>query len=235
VTDPVGDPGVGEAMAGAVESVRARIGEAAARAGRDPREVVLVAVTKGVHVDVVRRARELGVEHFGENYANALIAKAPAIPATWHFLGKLQYGTASRVAAHADVVHSLEPGRGLPRLARRAAEAGREIRCLVQVDFTGHRQGVGPDEVDSFVAEFFDTDGIRIEGLMTMPPLTEGPEAARPYFIRLREIRDRLRRTWPGLTELSMGMSSDFDVAVEEGATMVRVGTALFGKRAQAR
>jgi pyridoxal phosphate enzyme (YggS family) len=219
-------------MDAAVDAARARIREAAVRAGRDPRDVALVAVTKSVHVDRVRRARELGLEHFGENYANSLAEKAPVVPATWHFLGKLQYGTAPRVAAHADVVHSAEPGRSLRRLAGRAAEAGREIRCLVQVDFTGRRQGIGPEEVESFVSGARHTDGLRFVGLMTMPPWTGDAEAGRSSFARLRELRDRLRRRWPDLAELSMGMSSDFDVAVEEGATMVRVGTALFGERA---
>jgi pyridoxal phosphate enzyme (YggS family) len=232
VTGTPPGPGVAQAMEAAVDAVRARIREAAARAGRDPREVLLVAVTKGVDVDRVRRARELGLRDFGENYANSLAAKAPAVPGTWHFLGKLQYGTAPRVAAHADVLHSAEPGRGLRRLAGRAAEAGREIRCLVQVDFTGRRQGIGPEDVDSFLSGARHTDGIRFVGLMTMPPWTGHAEGGRSFFARLRELRDRLRRSWADLTELSMGMSSDFDVAVEEGATMVRVGTALFGERA---
>lgn len=223
---------MGDAIEAAVEAVRARIRQAAARAERDPREVVLVAVTKGVDVDVVRRVRELGVEHFGENYANALADKAQVVPATWHFLGKVQSGTAPRVAAHADVLHSAEPGRGLRRVARRAAEAGREIRCLVQVDYSGRRQGIGPEEVESFLSSVRHTDGIRVVGLMTMPPWTGDAEAARSCFARLRELRDRLRRSWGDLAELSMGMSSDFDVAIEEGATMVRVGTALFGERA---
>jgi uncharacterized pyridoxal phosphate-containing UPF0001 family protein len=133
------------------------------------------------------------------------------------------------------VVHSAEPGRGLHRLARRAVDSGREIRCLVQVDFTGRRQGIGPETVESFIAEAQDEEGIRLVGLMTMPPWTGMAEGGRPFFARLRELRDRLRRRWAGLAELSMGMSADFDVAIEEGATMVRVGTALFGERAKGR
>jgi pyridoxal phosphate enzyme (YggS family) len=235
VTRAGGEPDVGRVLEAAVGAVRARIAEAASRAGRDPREVVLVAVTKGVGVEVVGRARALGIEHFAENYANALAGKAPVVPATWHFLGKIQYGTAPRVAAHADVVHSAEPGRGLQRLARRAVDAGREIRCLAQVDFTGSRQGIDPEAIESFLSAVRSVRGIRVLGLMTMPPWTGEAEGARPFFARLRELRDRLRGRWGDLAELSMGMSADFDVAVEEGATMVRVGTALFGKRALGR
>jgi pyridoxal phosphate enzyme (YggS family) len=226
---------MGQALEAALGAVRARMGEAANRAGRDPREVLLVAVTKGVHVEVVERARALGIEDFGENYANALAGKAMVVPATWHFLGKIQYGTVPRVAVHADVVHSAEPGRGLHRLARRAVDAGREVRCLAQVDFTGSRQGVGPEAIESFLSAVQDTGGIRVVGLMTMPPWTGEAEGARPYFARLRAIRERLRPRWDDIGELSMGMSADFDVAIEEGATMVRIGTALFGKRALGR
>jgi pyridoxal phosphate enzyme (YggS family) len=211
--------------------VRSRIEAACDRARRDPRGVSLVAVTKTVSIEAVRRARQLGIEHFGENHANDLAAKASAVPATWHFLGKLQYGTAPRVALHADVVHSAEPGRGLRRMARRAAEAGRQIESLIQVDFAGGHQGVGPEEVDDLLGETRGIAGIRTVGLMTMPPWTGDPDDTRPFFVRLRQLRDRLRERWPDLVELSMGMSGDYDVAVEEGATMVRVGTALFGAR----
>jgi pyridoxal phosphate enzyme (YggS family) len=215
----------------ALRTVRANIEAACRRVGRDPREVVLVAVTKTVPAEAVHRARLLGVEHFGENYAAELARKAPLVPATWHFLGKLQRGTAPRVAAHARVVHSGEPGSGLERVARRAAALGRGLRVLAQVDFTGRRQGVSPEEVGGFLRASAGLPAVQWVGLMTLPPWTGDPERARPYFARLRELRDRLRRRWPGLGELSMGMSGDYEVAVEEGATMVRIGTALFGER----
>jgi pyridoxal phosphate enzyme (YggS family) len=228
VTGPIEDR-VGEALA----VVRSRIDAACDRSGRDPEEVRLVAVVKAVPVDVVRAARRVGIDHFGENYANELATKASVVAATWHFLGKVQYGTAARVVAHADVIHSAEPGRGLPRVARRAARSGREIPCLIQVDFTGRRQGTRPEEVEGFVHELDarGIGGVRVVGLMTLPPWSADPEATRPVFAELRRLRDRLGERWPGLTELSMGMSADYHVAVEEGATMVRVGTALFGVR----
>ncbi len=217
----------------AIEGVRSGIERACHRAGRRAEEVSLVAVTKTVPVEIVQAARAAGVEHFGENHAGDLAAKAALVPATWHFLGKLQSGTAPRVADHARVIHSAEPGKALERVAGRAERAGKRIPCLIQVDFTGRRQGVGPEEVEFFLHASLAPilAGIEVVGLMTLPPWTGDPEATRPWFTRLREIRDELHERWPGLTELSMGMSGDYEVAVEEGATMVRVGTALFGPR----
>jgi pyridoxal phosphate enzyme (YggS family) len=225
------DGSIEERLGVAVDTVRSRIDAACRRVGREPGEVQLVAVAKGVPVEVVLAARRIGLEHFGENYANELAGKASAVAATWHFLGRLQHGTAGRVAMHADVIHSAEPGRGLFRVARRASSSGREIRCLVQVDFTGRRQGARPDEVEGVLHAAQGTKGIRLIGLMTLPPWSEDAEATRPLFARLRAMRDGLRNRWPEVVELSMGMSADYDVAVEEGATMVRVGTALFGAR----
>jgi pyridoxal phosphate enzyme (YggS family) len=193
--------------------------------------VTLVAVTKLVPLDKVRTAAEAGVGHFGENYAKELAAKAPEVPATWHFLGKLQRGNAARVVEHADVIHSAEPGAALDRVARRAAARRRAIPCLVQVDFTGRRQGVSPEAVEGFLRGLRGREGIEPIGLMTLPPWTGDPEEARPLFAGLRLLRDQLRETWPEIGELSMGMSGDYAVAVEEGATMLRIGTALFGER----
>jgi PLP dependent protein len=211
--------------------VRARISEACRRSGRSVSEVALVAATKTVPIDVVRRAHQAGIDHFAENYAKDLAAKAPVVPATWHFIGKLQRGTAARVAEHAEVIHSAEPGEALRRVGERAARLGRSISCLVQVDFTGERQGVRPEEVDGFLSAIEGRPGIRLAGLMTLPPLMSDREAVRPYFRRLRVLRDTLVRDRPEVRELSIGMSGDYEVAVEEGATMVRVGTALFGPR----
>jgi pyridoxal phosphate enzyme (YggS family) len=220
-----------EDVAGAVRSVRAGIEEACRRAGRDPGEVTLVAATKTVPLRVARWAWEAGVEHFGENYARELGAKAPVLPVTWHFLGKLQRGTAARIAECAHVVQSGEPGTGLQRLASRAHRDGKTIRCLAQVDFTGRRQGVESEDLAGFLRAARDLPGVAWIGLMTLPPWTGDPQGSRPYFARLWDLRERLRRHFPEILELSMGMSGDFQVAVEEGATMVRVGTALFGER----
>src|SRR6266700_3598262 len=216
----------GLGLPGRIEAVREAIASACARAGRRPQDVRLIAATKSVPADVVLEAREAGIEDFGENYAAELATKAALVGARWHFLGRLQRGTAARVAEVADVVHSAEPGHGLERLARSAARAGRTIDCMAQVDFTGLRQGVEPEPavLAGFIDRAGQLEGIRMVGLMTLPPVTPSAEAARPYFVRLRELRDRLGTTLPGLVELSMGMSFDYPVAVEEGATMVRVG-----------
>ena len=218
----------------ALSRVRERIAAACGRSGREPSGVIVVGATKQVPTGVVAEARAAGLEHFGENRAKDLESKASVVEATWHFLGKLQGGTARKVADHADVVHSAEPGGGLDSLARRAELAGRSIPCLAQVDFTGRRQGVAPAELATFLTAARGIAGVRMVGLMTVPPLTEAPEGARPYFRRLRELLMELSGTWPDLRELSMGMSADFEIAVEEGATMVRVGTALFGDRPRA-
>lgn len=218
-------------LGGALEAIRAGIAEACRRVGRDPAEVTLVAATKTVPIEVVRQARELGVEHFGENHAAELSTKASAVEATWHFLGKLQRGTAARVASHASVVHSGEPGGGLERLSGRASRSGRSISCLAQVDFTGWRQGVAPERLEAFLSQARSLPGLVWTGLMTLPPWTGRAEATRPFFEKLRDLRDGLASRFPEIRELSMGMSGDYEVAIEEGATMVRIGTALFGER----
>jgi PLP dependent protein len=219
----------------AIADVRGRIGRACERSGREPDEVTLVAVTKSFPVATVRAAAAAGLEDFGENHASELARKAQAVPARWHFIGKLQAGTAPRVADHANVIHSGEPGRAIERVAHRAAREGRRLRCLLQVDFTGRRQGVDPEAIDVAVEHMAALDGIELAGLMTMPPFTEDLDATRGFFRKLRDLRDRLRANWPEMAELSMGMSGDYEVAVEEGATMVRVGTALFGVRPRGR
>ena len=231
----------GAHVARAVAVVRGRIAEAAAGAGRDPADVTLVAVTKTHPVHDVLAAAGAGVSDFGENRAVDLAAKGEAAaramaeggtgPARWHFLGKLQSGTVRHVADAADVVHSAEPGGAIERLARRRAVAGRVLDVLIQVDLTGTRQGVGPQEVARSADSLVRMPGLRLVGLMTIPPITADPEGAREYFVRLRELSERLRTTHPAARELSMGMSFDYEVGVEEGATMVRVGTALFGQR----
>ena len=217
--------------------IRARIDRACDRAGRDAAGVRLVAVAKTVPLEAVRWAHEAGVTDIGENYVKELIAKRSVVPgAIWHFVGTLQSHSAHHVATNADVVHTLTPGRAVSRLARRAHEQGRRLPALVEVDFTrGARAGLDPDAVDAFADEVAATDGLEIVGLMTLPPMPEVPEDARPFFRRLREMGEALRGRHPRAAELSMGMSMDYEVAIEEGATMVRIGTALFGERAPAR
>jgi hypothetical protein len=216
-----------------LDEIRAGIDHACARVARDPSEVLLVAASKTVPVDPIRWARDAGVTDFGENYVKELREKRSAVPdARWHFIGTLQTNTAHHVAALADVVQTIAGGHATERLARRATEAGRRIDVLIEVDLTDERTGVPPEEAPDLADHVAAIDGLRLVGLMTLPPMPERPEDARPFFVRLRELRDRIRERHPEVLELSMGMSLDYQVAVEEGATMVRVGTALFGPRA---
>jgi hypothetical protein len=149
----------------------------------------------------------------------------------WHFIGALQSSTAHRVADLADVVHTVAGEHAARRLAGRAARNERTVDVLIEVDFTGERAGVGPDEVPAAADRVAGLEGVRLRGLMTIAPPTPDAEDARPWFRRLRELRDVVRERHPDVLDLSMGMSSDFQVAVQEGATMVRIGTAVFGTR----
>jgi pyridoxal phosphate enzyme (YggS family) len=222
------------ALEARVAEVRWRIELACARARRDPEGVRLVAAAKGVKAELVRWAVEAGIRDIGENYVKEMTATIESVgagEATWHYVGALQSSTAHRVADLADVVHSLVLGRGAERLSGRAERGGRRITSLLQVDFTGERQGVAPEDAADAADELRNLPGLELRGLMTLPPLTDRAEDARPYFRRLRELRDGMAERVGELRELSMGMSGDFEVAVEEGATMIRIGTALFGER----
>jgi PLP dependent protein len=210
--------------------VRRRIAEAAERSGRRSNDVRLVAVTKQVDAPLVAMAAEAGIREFGENYVQELESKRPAAEdATWHFVGRLQRNKVRRVMETADVIHTLEPGRSSEHLVELARKSESPPECLIEVDFTGRRVGVAPADVGTF-AETLHGGGVDVRGLMTVAPPGADP---RPSFKRLRELGEALQRTVEGVTELSMGMSNDLEVAVEEGATMVRVGTAIFGPRAR--
>jgi pyridoxal phosphate enzyme (YggS family) len=222
-------------VAGNAARVLERLAAAVERAGRPRGSVRLVGATKTVPAAALRAAYEAGITEFGENYVQELREKKGAAPdATWHFIGTLQASSAHHVAELADVVQTLVPGKATARLARRAAEAGRTIPSLIEVDFTGERTGVAPQACESFADDVADLGGLSLVGLMTIPPAAPTAEEARPYFARLRDLRDRVRGAHPGAVELSMGMSLDYEVAVQEGATIVRVGTAVFGERARA-
>jgi pyridoxal phosphate enzyme (YggS family) len=177
---------------------------------------------------MVEAAAAAGLREFGENYVKELEVKRSAAPdAAWHFLGRLQRNKLERVLRAASVIQTLEPGRAAERLIE-LASTGRSLpECLIEVDFTGGRVGVAPDELGSF-ADTVASAGVPLRGLMTVAPPGGDPRQA---FEKLRELRDVLRDRHEEAAELSMGMSTDLEVAVEEGATMVRVGTAIFGRR----
>jgi pyridoxal phosphate enzyme (YggS family) len=213
-------------------TIRGRIVRACERAGRDPAGVLLVAAAKRMPADAIQWAAEGGVTAVGENYVSELRAARELVPGVrWHYIGALQTNTAHHVAALADVVETVAGGRATERLARRAAEAGRALDALIEVDFTGERTGVAPEASRAVADAVAGLAGLRLRGLMTLHPMPTTPEDARPWFRRLRELGERLQERHPEAAELSMGMSLDYTVAVEEGATMVRIGTALFGPR----
>jgi PLP dependent protein len=220
-----------------LQAARAAINRAAARAGRDPKAVRLVAATKGVAPDIVRQVVMLGVTDLGENRVQEAEAKIAAVDRNavrWHLIGPLQRNKAGRAALLFDQVHTLDRAELAEALARRAADAGRVLPVLVEVNVAeeASKFGVAPDEVDALLRVIEGLAGLAPRGLMTVGPRVARPEEARRTFAGLRELRDRARdATGLALDELSMGMSDDFEVAVEEGATMVRLGTALFGPR----
>ena len=212
----------------ALSSVRSRIESACLRRDRDPAEVRLIGVVKQVDTRLIELAAAAGLKEFGENYVKDLETKRPSAPdATWHFVGRLQSNKVERALRAADVIHTLEPGRASAKVVELARGGGAVSGCLIEVDFAGGRVGAAPGQVGDFAQELMSA-GIPLRGLMTVAPPGDDP---RPAFSRLREMRDELRERHPEVVELSMGMSADLEVAVEEGATMVRVGTAIFGRR----
>ena len=216
-----------------MRAVRKRMEAAADRAGRDPGEVKVVAVSKTHPADVLREAIAAGAVPLGENKvqeAEGKISELGRAAAEWHLIGHLQSNKARKAVQLFDVIQTVDSIELAERLERICGDEGREtLRVLVQVDIAGESTKSGiPEEGLPVLIEYLQScRGLKLEGLMIIPPYFDDPEATRPYFRRLREIRDRIM---PG-GELSMGMSHDFEVAIEEGATIVRVGTAIFGER----
>jgi PLP dependent protein len=217
-------------IAGNLERVRERLARAAERSGRRPADVLLIAVSKTIDVERMRAAVAAGVAALGENRVQEARSKVAELgrPVAWHLIGHLQTNKARDAVELFDVIHSLDRVELARELERRAAARGQVVEALLQVNVAAEasKGGVGAD----LVGETLDIVGklphVRVRGLMTIPPEVERADDARPWFRRLRELGER-----HGLRELSMGMSHDFEVAVEEGATMVRVGTAIFGPR----
>jgi PLP dependent protein len=229
LSHPVNESDTMRSLEEALALVRGRIATACARAGRRPEEVTLVGVTKGVDPRLVRIAARAGLADLGENYVQELEAKRPFAPeATWHFIGRLQRNKVPRIVAASDLIQTLEPGSATERLVDMARQWGSELPCLVEVDSARGRVGVPPDQAPAFIERMASVPGLRVTGLMTVAPLVQDP---RPAFSALRELRDRMQGRVEGVIDLSMGMSADLEAAVEEGATMVRVGTAIFGPR----
>jgi PLP dependent protein len=228
-------------IADRVAAVQERIARAAERASRPPGSVTLVAVSKTQPSSAVRAAFAAGVRDFGENRVQEAEPKIAATAllggARWHLVGHLQSNKARKAAALFELVQSVDSRELGERLARVGADAGRPVRALVQVDLAGEATKFGLPEAELMPAleALRGREGLRVEGLMVLPPFVDDPDEARPFFRRLRALAERASSL--GLLqgrELSMGMSHDFEAAVEEGATIVRVGTAIFGERTAA-
>jgi PLP dependent protein len=227
-------------IAGNLEAVRARIAGAARRAGRSPADVTLVAVSKTFGIEHVRAAYDAGQRDFGENKVQEGLQKIGAAADTpgvrWHLIGHLQSNKARKAAGSFACIQSVDSRELLKRLDAAAAELGTTPEVLVQADLAGEatKFGAPRGDVEAIVRDAVAARAVRLAGLMLIPPWSADPEVTRPWFVRLRELRDRLVTTdvpAAALRHLSMGMSHDFEAAVEEGATIVRVGTAIFGAR----
>lgn len=229
----------GESIRERAERVLERIAWAAQKSGRKPEDVLLVAVGKTQPKEYIGEALEAGLAVFGENYVQEAEGKIRAYPgATWHLIGKLQRNKVKKAVSLFSCIQTVDSLEILSEISRRAGEAGRVMPVLVEVNLGGEesKAGVPPEEVERLIDAAPGLPGIDLKGLMAIPPWADDPEETRPYFIRLREMLARcvLRGgAGAGMTELSMGMSGDFEAAIEEGATMVRVGTAIFGSRAR--
>jgi pyridoxal phosphate enzyme (YggS family) len=225
-------PGRLSTIAERLEAARERIAAACGRAGRSPDEVTLVAVTKGFPPEAVREAHAAGVRQFGENRVQEAQTKLPTLEnlsprPTWHMIGHLQTNKVKTAVGLFDIIQSVDSLHLAQAIERRAPRSTR-VPVFLEVNVAGEasKQGVAPDELSRLVAATRALPGLDVRGLMTIAPLVDDPEQARPVFRRLRELAEPL-----GLKELSMGMTDDFEVAVEEGATVVRVGRAIFGER----
>jgi len=219
-----------------LRDVRDRIAAAAARSGRPASAVRLVAVTKTVSIDTIRLLVRAGQKNLGENRPQQLRDRAAALTdldITWHMIGHLQRNKVKYVVPTAAMIHSVDSLALAEEIGKRAHAAGARAACLLEVNVSGEasKSGVSPAEAPALASAAAALPGIDLAGLMTMAPIAEDAETVRPVFVGLRELRDRINRETSlprPLTELSMGMTQDYEVAVEEGATIVRIGTALF-------
>ena len=231
---------VASEISGNLLRVREQIAASAARAGRDPASIRLIAVTKTFPAETIRAAYECGLREFGENRVQEFVEKRARLDlpeASFHLIGHLQSNKTS-YAMGFSWIETMDSERLARRLNDAAITAGNRLQVLVQVSLDepatseSGRSGVPESAVPALVSCLATLDHLELRGLMTLPPFTPDPESARPYFRRMRELRDRLQAGgFPQVRELSMGMTHDFPIAIEEGATMVRIGTAIFGPR----
>ncbi len=236
MTSVAGPFGEGAGIAERAGRILDRIAEAERKSRRPRGAVRLIAVTKTQPLPRVLEAHAAGLTVFGENYVQEAAEKIPDVPgAEWHLIGKLQGNKVRKAVSLFSWLQTVDSGKRLLEISRAAVSAGRTVPVLIEVNIGGEesKSGAGPEGLPGILAASAGLPGVRVEGLMAVPPFSPDPEASRPYMARLRELRDRLAGELPpgSLRELSMGMSNDFETAIEEGATMVRIGTAIFGSR----
>lgn len=217
-----------------------KMSHAAMRAGRRPEDVRLVAVTKTVGTDEIRKAVDIGLRVFGENRIQEAKEKITNLKfeisnsnIEWHLIGHLQRNKAKYAVRLFELIHSLDSEELAADLNREAEKAGKVQRVLIQVKLSTEetKSGISEQDLPLLVKKVTRLENLKLEGLMTIPPFFDDPDPARPFFRRLRELRDELEKKGFVLPELSMGMSNDYEVAIQEGATLVRIGTAIFGER----
>ena len=233
-----------ESIADRWQAVDERIRAACERAGRSRDEVLVVAVTKTHPPETVVEAVRIGLSDFGENYVQELLAKREVVeaqvggPLRWHFIGHLQRNKAKHLVDFCTLIHSVDSVKLADEIEKRAGRVGRRQAVLIEVDIAGEESkfGVPPREVAQLAEYLLELQHVDLQGLMTMAPYSPDPETSRPIYARLRELRDQLVAEGipaQNMRDLSMGMTQDFEVAIEEGATIVRIGTAIFGPRQQ--
>jgi len=222
-----------------LEHIKERIRQAAKSCNRNPDSIRLVAVSKTVPAETVKEAIEAGATILGENYVQDAREKFDALvhyPVSWHFIGHLQSNKAKYAVRLFDLIHSVDSLKLARALNKEAKKVDKIQPILVQVNISGEdtKSGISAEDAPGLISEISHLKNLSIKGLMTMPPYFYQPEKVRPYFAALRELRDQMKKqSLPNvsLEELSMGMTGDFEVAIEEGATLVRIGTAIFGER----
>ena len=221
-----------------LENVNARIHKAALKCGRDLESIHLVAVSKTIPANRVREAIEAGVTILGESYVQEARNKFNILgtyPVSWHFIGHLQSNKAKYAVRLFDLIHSVDTLKLAHELNEQAKKVNKFQDILIQINISkeASKSGSGIENVAKLIKDIILFENLSVKGLMAMPPFFNNPEKARPYFIALRNLRDQIQKDFPGvaLDELSMGMTGDFEVAIEEGATFVRIGTAIFGER----
>jgi len=221
-----------------LENVKDRINKAALKCSRNPESIHLVAVSKTIPTNRVREAIEAGVTTLGENYVQEARNKFNVLgtyPVSWHFIGHLQSNKAKYAVRLFDLIHSVDTVKLARELNKQAKKVNKIQDVLIQINISkeSSKSGSGIENAANLIKDIVLFKNLSVNGLMAMPPFFNNPEKARPYFIALRNLRDQIQKALTGvvLNELSMGMTGDFEVAIEEGATLVRIGTAIFGER----